>query len=348
MRMIVFLFMAGSLIIAFAGCAGSARSPQALKEIKEKPRPLSGKRELPATRAYLRARRVLIISVDGLRPDLLLRAKAPHIQGLMNRGSYSLWAHTTDVAITLPSHVSMLTGVTPPRHGIHFNKDIPASQMVYPNAPTLFELAKEAGYTTGIATSKSKFDPIARPGVVDWVEIPDPKGGSAIADALTAKAASNLIRQHKPQVMFTHFADVDRAGHKHGWSSPEQLKAIASADAAVGQVLAALKDANVANSTVIILSSDHGGSGSGHGAGDERSKFIPWIAAGPGIRKNYDLTSHRSLTIRTYDTFATACFILGLPYDTAIDGKPIYAIIDQKELMYDVPPTTPPKTAASN
>src|SRR5262245_18128368 len=63
-------------------------------------------------------RRVLIISVDGLRPDVMLRAKAPNLHGLMERGAFTCWAQTTAVAVTLPSHCSMLTGVRPQKHQI--------------------------------------------------------------------------------------------------------------------------------------------------------------------------------------------------------------------------------------
>ncbi|MGH7682478.1 MAG: alkaline phosphatase family protein, partial [Candidatus Eiseniibacteriota bacterium] len=65
--------------------------------------------------------RALIVSIDGLRPDLLLRADTPTLHGLMRRGTFTMWARTTAVAVTLPSHVSMLTGVTPGKHGIEWN-----------------------------------------------------------------------------------------------------------------------------------------------------------------------------------------------------------------------------------
>src|SRR5690349_20164055 len=68
------------------------------------------------------SRHLLIVSIDGLRPDLLVRAKTPTIRSLIERGSFSMWARTTKVAITLPSHVSMLTGVPPERHLIDWNK----------------------------------------------------------------------------------------------------------------------------------------------------------------------------------------------------------------------------------
>src|SRR6476660_1162779 len=56
---------------------------------------------------------VLLISIDGCRPDVLLRAKTPNVHKLVESGSYTFWARTIPPAITLPAHASMITGVTP-------------------------------------------------------------------------------------------------------------------------------------------------------------------------------------------------------------------------------------------
>ncbi len=67
---------------------------------------------------------VIIVSIDGLRPDMMLRNNTPVMRSLMRGGSYTMWARTTEVSITLPSHVSMLTGVVPERHAIWWNIEI--------------------------------------------------------------------------------------------------------------------------------------------------------------------------------------------------------------------------------
>src|SRR3954469_13022041 len=102
--------------------------------------------------------RVLIISIDGLRPDLLIRGDTPVIHKLLDEGCYTFWARTAPASTTLPAHVSMLTGVTPEVHGIMWHADLPLSRPVYPAAPTLFEMAKRRGYKTAIAAGKSKFE----------------------------------------------------------------------------------------------------------------------------------------------------------------------------------------------
>ncbi len=264
--------------------------------------------------------RVLVISVDGLRPDVLLRSDAPNIRALMQRGAFTMWAETTDVAITLPSHVSMLTGVTPDRHGIHWNSKPKPGEPRYPAVPTLFQLATESGYTTALVAGKVKFTALARPGTVTWAFVPDKV---VVDSAAVAEAAVAMIRDHRPQVLFVHLPDVDSAGHRIGWGTPEQLAAVAHADAAIGRVLATLKSADLLDRTTIILSADHGGSGRTHGAKDPRSRYIPWIIAGPGIRADYDLTRDRALTVHTEDTFATACRLLHLTPPEPIDGHAV-------------------------
>lgn len=270
--------------------------------------------------------RVLIISIDGLRPDMLLRSDAPNLRQLMRNGAYTMWARTTEISITLPSHTSMLTGVTPERHDIWWNADPPKEKERPPAVPTIFELAKQRGYTTGMATGKSKFDALVgirhpgQPHPVDFAAIPHVP---ITNNAEVAANAARIISQDHPEVMFVHLPDVDARGHGNGWGSDPQRKAVETADQAVGTVLQALRREGLLDSTTIIVSADHGGSGTTHGAEDYRSRHIPWIISGPNTRRNLDLTTNRELMINTEDTFATACYILGIPLDEDLDGKPI-------------------------
>ena len=330
--------------LTLLGChTGSAPNQLATTRPTTQPttRPLSGLYVLPATRPTKPVERLLIVSIDGLRPDVMLRANTPNLRSLMKEGAYTCWARTTNVAITLPSHVSMLTGVTPDRHGISWNNDDAKRHHIRPNAPSVLQLAHDAGFTTGMVSGKSKFKTLYEPNAVDWALISE---SDKCPDWLVAEWADRMIREYEPQVMFLHFPGADAAGHSKGWGSTDQLNAIESIDSSLGVALKALKDINLYDQTAIILSADHGGSGTGHGAHDERSRYIPWIARGPGIRKNYDLTRYKDLYVNTEDTFATACMLLNLPFDSAIDGKPIHEALVKTELLKDAAPTT--QTAA--
>lgn len=302
------------LILLACVCVGVLRAAGA-DEAKEKPA-----RPIPAIE------RVLIISIDGLRPDRLLLGNTPVLHGMIKNGAFTMWAQTTAVSITLPSHTSMLTGVTPRKHGIEWNEDLPLLHPIYPKVPTLFALARKWNYTTAIVSGKSKFHTLAKPGTITYEWIPEKE--DLEEDAPIADVAVKMIREHKPEVMFVHFPANDKRGHKYGWGSAEQMAAIETVDGCVGRVLAALDESGVRDHTLVIVSADHGGAGLTHGPEDPRSRNIPWIANGPTVKKGFDLTQSIDLMVRTEDTCATACYVLGLGQFPHFDGKPVLYAFD--------------------
>jgi predicted AlkP superfamily pyrophosphatase or phosphodiesterase len=275
---------------------------------------------------------VVIVSIDGARPDLLLRANAPVFRSLLARGSYTMWARTTAVAVTLPSHTSMLTGVEPRKHGIEWNSDLKFAEPVYPRYPTIFELARKVGYSTALVTGKTKFSFLNKPGTIDDASINE---GPTVTDKVVAETAARLILEKQPRVMMVHFAKVDTVGHAKGWGTDEQMAAIEEADAALGLVIAAIEKAGKTDRTYVILTADHGGAGLTHGPEDARSRHIPWVIVGPGVRKNYDMARVEAMQVETYDTFATVCELLKIPMVRQTDGKFVAAAMEQVELMGD-------------
>jgi hypothetical protein len=275
--------------------------------------------------------RVLLISIDGCRPDVLLRAKTPNVHKLIESGSYTFWARTIPVAITLPAHASMLTGVTPEKHGITWNKQVEDADVARPKVPTIFELAMRRGLSTGMVAGKSKFEGFGEVGHIgqSWVK--------AAKDDQVAEAAVQMIAGYGPDLMFVHFPGADQAGHGAGWASPKQVAALENIDTQIGKILAALDANHLRDKTVILVTSDHGGAGRGHGiAGggaapdDPRSQHIPWIIAGPGIRKDYDLSQDPKLIVHQMDTAATILYLLGVQPEGEIDGKPVMLALEKR------------------
>ncbi len=281
---------------------------------------------------------VLIISVDGMRPDLMLRAETPNFRALMNRGSYSMWARTIPEAITLPSHTSMVTGVSIVSHGVDWNDDRPADKRTPCKVPTIFQLAKKQGLSSALIAGKSKFITLAVD--VDQVFLPDEK--KQTEDSEIAATAVKVINAGMPNVLFVHFAKGDSAGHGTGWGSPEQIAVFEGIDKGIGSIITALNEGQLNDSTVVIVTADHGGAGKGHGKDDARSRHIPWIAVGPGIQQGYDLTQIKELEINTQDTFATTCWLLGIPTPELCEGKPVKQILsDQPAAKKDEQKATP-------
>ena len=88
-------------------------------------------------------RRVLILSIDGLRPELISLAPMPNLQKLMQTGAYTLTAQTVYPSVTLVSHASMLTGLCPAKHGVDWNDYLPENGIA--EGTDLFDIAQAAG-----------------------------------------------------------------------------------------------------------------------------------------------------------------------------------------------------------
>jgi predicted AlkP superfamily pyrophosphatase or phosphodiesterase len=282
-----------------------------------------------STRPVAAIQRTLIISIDGLRPDLLALADAPNIRALAKRGCYSFWAETVQEGYTLPAHVSMLTGYPPDKHGVTWNDHI---EDAFSEVPTIFELARKARLTTALVSGKTKFVALKKPGTLDWSFVPNDEPNT---DLSVANEAATILREHQPHLLFVHLANVDDAGHAKGWGSSQQRDAVSRADQAIGNLLKVLQEIKLEDQTAILITSDHGGTGLLHGPDDIRSHYIPWIIAGPGLRKDFDLTRVPDLKIHTEDTTATIAALLGLPADKQMKGQFISDIVYPDELLRD-------------
>src|SRR5476649_1848968 len=63
-------------------------------------------------------RRVIIVVLDGVRPDAVELFDLVHLRRLMAHGASSLAATTVEPSVTTAAMTSLMTGVTPAIHGI--------------------------------------------------------------------------------------------------------------------------------------------------------------------------------------------------------------------------------------
>jgi arylsulfatase A-like enzyme len=257
-----------------------------------------------------RASRVLILSIDGLRPDAILAAPMPNLLDLMQSSAYTLNAQTIFPSATLPSHASMLTGLCPSEHGVNWNDYLPL--LGYADGTDLFDVAHENGLQTVMYVGKEKLRQITEPSSTDvFVYVND--RDLVLTDRLIADFPQDF------GVLFVHFPLVDGMGHEYGWMSPEQLSVAYRADEALGNLLAELDARGLRDDTLIIVTADHGGHDTTHGSSLPEDMTIPWIVSGPGVQPKVLTTQ-----VHTMDTAATAAFMLGLPIPPEWDGVPVY------------------------
>ncbi len=267
--------------------------------------------------------RVVIVCWDGAKPSaiqyLLREGRLPALKGLLAEGCWSWDGRTILPSSTLPSHVSMLTGVAPDIHGVTWNSDKPEKGPLA--VETAFSLAKAHGYKTAMVVGKAKLRLLDRPGSVDEdiLETGPPKA--------IEKRAAEVLQRINPSLLFLHFAAPDASGHDWGWGdedkgvppSREYLAALQDCDRALRRLLAVLRRDGRWKSTLLILTADHGGHGLNHGSTDIQDVRIPWMAAGGLVGARGDLHT----PVRTMDTAATALGALGIAAPANWAGKEI-------------------------
>jgi len=281
----------------------------------------SGPREsnAPDWPAQSVTRHVVLVSIDGLRPDAIGAYAAPTLQRLRREGSYSMRASTIMPSKTLPSHTSMLTGEPPERHGVLWNTAVTADTSRIEQA-TVFSVARARGYGTAAFFSKPKFQPLQRPDTLDYSQAP---GGwfGGWTGRKTVTDVERYLLSSRPNLLFVHLPDPDRAGHASGWMSHGYGRAVVDSDASVGRLLAAAETAFGAGNYTFIVTADHGGHGRDHGSDDPQDVTIPWIVWGRGVKAG-ELPGH---AIRTMDTASTILWLLGVDEPTDWMGTPVIA-----------------------
>lgn len=256
---------------------------------------------------------VVIVSIDGGKPASIQQARMPVLETLIREGAATFEAKTTLPSKTLPSHTSMLTGVKPRVHQVTWNSWDPLKGTV--KVPTIFAQARARGHKTGMFATKSKFKHLNVQGSLDKFSL-DAEDAIEVATLSAAYLASE-----KPRLLFVHMPDADAAGHDHGWESPEQLKALENVDRALGILKQALETSLPGKTFALIITADHGGSGTDHGSDSYDDQTIPWITWGSGVRRNLRISG----AVSTTATASTALWLLGLPIPASWPSAPLTA-----------------------
>ncbi len=258
-----------------------------------------------------KAQHVFIVSLDGGKPAVMQQSAMPFLMGRVADGAATWEAQTVFPSVTLVSHTSMLAGVGPDKHKVNWNAWIPSKGLL--EIPTVFTLAKKGGQSTALFAAKEKFNHLNSPGALDAFAVIEVK-----APALARIVAAYIV-ETKPNLCFIHFADSDSVGHKYGWGSPEQIQSFADVDEGLKIINDAIAFAGIGDSSVVIVSADHGGHDKTHGSKSPEDMTIPWIAWGAGVAKGLAI----SAPVTTHDTAATALWLLGIAVPVDWDGKPV-------------------------
>jgi len=242
---------------------------------------------------------LVMVSVDGMKPEYVTHAdehgaKVPNLRRMMKEGTYAEGVQGVIPTVTYASHTTLATGVWPAKHGIFANTlfdPLDKGKMAWYwyaediKAPTLWDVAREAGRTTasvqwpvtvgakitwdipevwraGDANDMKLIRAVSTPGLLEEAEkeIGPFRGGidnAVEADEMRAKYAGWILEKKKPGLLLLHLLALDHLEHETGLYSTEDLAALERIDAAIGNLRARAEkmfDGNV----VFAVVSDHG------------------------------------------------------------------------------------------
>ena len=253
-------------------------------------------------RGDFRGAPVIVISIDTLRSDRLpaygyANGSTPAIDALAEDGILFERAYS-NVPLTLPSHVSILTGLLPPAHGVRNNLGYRYDAKKH---PPITAALRSAGYQS--AAMISSYVLRGNSGLTDAFDFYDDaiaseanvaQGRLQRSGLATLEVTKTWLDQNHDRPFFLMFHIYEPHGP---YEAPEPFRSrvrepydaeIAASDDVVGKLVAHLKEKGLYDKALVILLSDHGEGLGDHGE-DEHGVFlyrealqIPLIVKLPG------------------------------------------------------------------
>lgn len=254
-------------------------------------------------------KKVVLISIDGMRPDGLKQCKNPYIDELQKMTSYTFSARTVFPSVTLPCHMSLFHSVPPERHGTITNFYV---RQVRP-IPGLFEQLKYAGKASAMFYGWEPMRDVSRPDSLIKADYIFSYSFEHTDDMLT-DSALEYIKCKKPEFVFLYMVETDqKGGHDNGWMSDVYLDYINRAISNVKRVIESVGD-----EYAVIVTADHGGHDRDHGTDMDEDMTIPIIFYGNEFEAGKEL---QNLSI--LDIAPTIAEIMSIQIPREWEGKSI-------------------------
>lgn len=210
--------------------------------------------------------KVILISIDGMRPDGLQTCGNPYVKELEALCAYTYKASSMMPSVTFPCHFSMTHSVTPQRHGILSNTYVPQVRPV----KGIFEKIDAVGGVSAMFYGWEPLRDIALPGTLTYATYINAYAKES-SDTVLTDAAIKTIEEASPDFVFLYMVETDeKGGHDNGWMSTEYLRRISIAIDNVKRVIEKFGDRYS-----VILMADHGGHDRSHGSEMAEDMTIP-------------------------------------------------------------------------
>lgn len=249
------------------------------------------------------AKRTVFVIIDGLRLDASRQMNS--LRALRLHG-YDVSTTVPQPSLSYPNWTTLLSGAPPFMGGVVTNWHEGRAPV-----ETLFDTARRAGVRTIFAGPRD-FDTLYgvsekadRSYLLKW--------DKRYLSGRYVDAALALSKEESAGLVIVHLPDIDEAGHASGGESAEYANVVAKVDNDLGRLIDGLQS----ESTVFIVSADHGHIGSGgHGGWEPEVTRVPLIFAGSAI------TLGRG-TAKLEDVASSVALIAGIPIPRDSVGIPV-------------------------
>ncbi|MBR4442499.1 MAG: alkaline phosphatase family protein, partial [Clostridia bacterium] len=161
--------------------------------------------------------KVILISIDGMRPDGFTGCSHPFARTMMELGSYTLDARTVLPSVTLPCHMSMFHSVPPERHGVTTNIYMPMARPLN----GLFEQIRLLGGVSAMYYGWEPLRDVSRPESLKYAGFMNAYMEDH-TDAILTDMALERIGKSRPDFVFLYMVETDeKGGHASGWTDPD-------------------------------------------------------------------------------------------------------------------------------
>lgn len=242
---------------------------------------------------------LVVISIDGLKPDYVLEAdryglKIPNLRRLQKEGTFATGVRGVLPTVTYPSHTTLVTGVSPAKHGIIANQPFDPFRRNHEGwywyaedikVPTLWDIATKAGMVTssvnwpvtvganiqynivqywraGTSEDQKLIRALSTPGLLSEAErhlglYPDGEDDTVRGDQRRAAFNIYLLEKKRPDLHFCYFTGLDSTQHRNGPNTSPTYAALETIDGLIGQVWAAAEH-TYTGQVILCVVSDHG------------------------------------------------------------------------------------------
>ncbi len=235
---------------------------------------------------------VIIIGLDGWGSWCMEKGEAPFIKSMFDEGSWTLNKRTSRPSISGCNWAAMMNGTPVEFSGITGNEGHPTFTPIalteHDNQATFFHLMKQQHpeAETGVICEWGDFliytDSLCV-GYRKKIHHPSQFPESVVEES------TRYIKEMKPALCFIHIDALDHMGHAYGQGSAEYYAELPLVDERVRKIVESVKEAGIYDDSIIMITSDHGHYGTGHGGDTDLEITTPFVIWGKGIKKGHEI-----------------------------------------------------------